>query len=588
MAEKYALLVGINDYQNDIGALKYCVADVQAFQQALIQTADYKPKNVHLMTDQMSGRDLPQANNVILRLENLAQKVQPEDTFIFYFSGHGISNQDQSYLLAVDSDTSTPRILKRSAIPLQEVNEILSQVKAQQLLTIIDACRNDPSSGRGNQDNLLSDDFARGFKIQRRTTSSGKPAVSATLYACSIGERAYEWAEKKQGVFSYFLLEGLNGQAANSQGQVTVTGLAEYTQSKVVDWADTYRNKKQTPWLSLQGGAKLVLAEGVGQLAEATTPTRVAPTIDAEAEMWAMVKDSNNPNDIQEFLAMFPEGKLAKVAAFKLRKLQPESAQNPSLDSSKSKPDQMIQYETSQAESNQPEKQPNLKKEDSKPKKKLLSKVLSVLSQPEKEADHQEALTQITRAKDNSQMVLIPAGPDTESFYMDQYEVTNAQYRKFVDATGHREPEGWDNDDFNQPNQPVVGVNWHDAVAYAKWAGKRLPTEKEWKWAARGGLINKEYPWGSQKPTSSLANYRGASIGKPIGSYPANGYGLYNMAGNVWEWCQDWYSSDQKYKVLRGGSWSNGTGSVRLDNRHYYSPAFRNPFNGFRCVSGSN
>ena len=250
-AEKYALLVGINDYQNDIGALKYCVADVQAFQQALIQTAGYKPKNVHLMTDQMSDRDLPQANNVILRLENLAQKVQPEDTFIFYFSGHGISNQDQSYLLAVDSDTSTPRILKRSAIPLQEVNEILSEVKAQQLLTIIDACRNDPSSGRGNQDNLLSDDFARGFKIQRWTTSSGKPAVSATLYACSIGERAYEWAEKKQGVFSYFLLEGLNGQAANSQGQVTVTGLAEYTQSKVVDWADTYRNKKQTPWLSL-------------------------------------------------------------------------------------------------------------------------------------------------------------------------------------------------------------------------------------------------------------------------------------------------------------------------------------------------
>ena len=88
--------------------------------------------------------------------------------------------------MAVDSDTSTPRILKRSATPLQEVNEILSQVKAQQLLTIIDACRNDPSSGRGSQDNLLSADFARGFKIQRRTNSSGKPAVGATFFMLVI------------------------------------------------------------------------------------------------------------------------------------------------------------------------------------------------------------------------------------------------------------------------------------------------------------------------------------------------------------------------------------------------------------------
>ena len=162
-AEKYALLVGINDYQGDISPLRYCVTDVEAFRDALVDVADYKPENVHLMTDQMEGRDLPQFNNVLLRLETLARQVQPEDTFIFYFSGHGISNQDQSYLLALDSDTTTQRTLRRSAIPIDEVNEILSEVKAQQLLTIIDACRNDPSSGRGNQDNLLSDNFARGF-----------------------------------------------------------------------------------------------------------------------------------------------------------------------------------------------------------------------------------------------------------------------------------------------------------------------------------------------------------------------------------------------------------------------------------------
>ncbi|MDP6598437.1 MAG: PEGA domain-containing protein [Candidatus Poribacteria bacterium] len=263
LADKYALLVGINDYQNDIGALKYCVADVEAFRQALIETAGFKPEKVHLMTDQMSGQDLPTRINVIMRLDILASQIQPQDTLIFYFSGHGISTDDQSFLLASDSNATTFTTLELSAIPLQKVRQILSRVKAQQLLTIIDACRNDPASGRGNQDNLLSDDFARGFKVQRQAGPSGKPAVSATLYACSVGERAYEWSEKEQGVFSYYLLQGLKGEAANAKGDVTITDLADYTQQKVVDWAQTYRGKKQTPWLSLQGGSKLVLAENV-------------------------------------------------------------------------------------------------------------------------------------------------------------------------------------------------------------------------------------------------------------------------------------------------------------------------------------
>ena len=262
-ADKWALLVGIDNYQNDIGDLKYCVADVEAFRKELIETAGFKPDKVFLMTDRMSEQDQPSQINVILRLDILAGQVQPEDTFIFYFSGHGISTDDQSFLLATDSNATTTTTLELSAIPLQKVRQILSKIKAQQLLTIIDACRNNPASGRGSQDNLLSDDFARGFKVQRQAGSSGKPAVSATLYACSVGERAYEWSEKKHGVFSYYLLEGLKGEAANANGNVTIADLADYTQRKVVDWAQTYRGKKQTPWLSLQGGSKLILAKNV-------------------------------------------------------------------------------------------------------------------------------------------------------------------------------------------------------------------------------------------------------------------------------------------------------------------------------------
>ena len=538
-AEKWALLVGINNYPNDISPLRYCVADVVAFRGALVNVAGFKRDKIFLMTDKMEGQMEPTNINVVKRLGILAKQVQPQDTFVFYFSGHGIVNDGSSFLLAVNSDTATQDTLEMSAVPLDRVSKILSSVKAQQLLTVIDACRNNSETGRSGEDNVLTDDFSKGFKIRRSSSNRGQPSVSATLYACNVGERAYEWADKGHGVFSYYLLDGLNGEAVNSQGEVTVTGLAEYTQSQVVKWAEEFRGKKQTPWLSLQGGAKLVLAKGVDKV-EATAPLKTISSIDAEAEMWAMVKDSDDPNDIEEFLALFPGGKLVAVAKFKLKKLQPKVG-------------------------------------------KPISPVKRTQIKPNK-----HDISEVTGSKDRSGMVLIPAGPSTPVFYMDKYEVTNAQYGKFMRATAHRKPKDWNNTKYNQPNQPVVGVSWHDATAYAKWAGKRLPSEAEWEYAARGGLKGKEYPWGDQEPSSSRANYSG-NVGKPtpVGSYPANGYGLYDMAGNVWEWCQDWYSSDREYRVLRGGSWTRGTNSLRVASRTDCLPTDRNFTYGFRCVSGS-
>ncbi|MDP7279858.1 MAG: caspase family protein, partial [Candidatus Poribacteria bacterium] len=155
-AEKYALLVGINDYPDEISSLKYCVADVEAFSQALVEVAGFAEKNVYLMTSRMSGRKEPTHVNVIKQLDILSQRVKPEDTFIFYFSGHGISKAGQSFLLTTNSDTTTPNTLTISAVDLNQVSQILSSVQARQLLTVIDACRNDPDSGRGEEDNLLS------------------------------------------------------------------------------------------------------------------------------------------------------------------------------------------------------------------------------------------------------------------------------------------------------------------------------------------------------------------------------------------------------------------------------------------------
>ncbi|MCH8292693.1 formylglycine-generating enzyme family protein [Candidatus Poribacteria bacterium] len=136
-----------------------------------------------------------------------------------------------------------------------------------------------------------------------------------------------------------------------------------------------------------------------------------------------------------------------------------------------------------------------------------------------------------------------------DAFFMDTHEVTVGQYKRFISATGHRALPDWVSKYSPTDRHPVVGISWHDAMAYAQWAGKRLPTEAEWEYAARGGLAGKEYPWGDTL-THDNANYPGTGgrdqwkYTAPVGSFPANGYGLYDMAGNVWEWCLDEYDKD--------------------------------------------
>ena len=153
----------------------------------------------------------------------------------------------------------------------------------------------------------------------------------------------------------------------------------------------------------------------------------------------------------------------------------------------------------------------------------------------------------------------------------------------------------------------MVLVNWDDATAYAEWAGKRLPTEAEWEYAARGGLRGKRYPW-ADEISHDDANYSGMGGADtwdrstaPVGSFAANGYGLYDMVGNVYEWCQDWYGENYysnspaknppgpdsgSSRVLRGGFWDNYTNTLRVANRLFDTPNNRTYSNGFRCVSG--
>jgi len=239
-------------------------------------------------------------------------------------------------------------------------------------------------------------------------------------------------------------------------------------------------------------------------------------------------------------------------------------------------------------------------------------------------------------------------------FWMDTTEVTNQSFAAFVKATGYlttaerrpananeqpgamvfqpdigwqwtngaswQHPSGPGSDLSGKDFHPVVHISWEDANAYCTWAGKRLPTEAEWEYAARGGIRDAVYPWGSRSPDTGPAKANiwegdfpsrntkadGYVFTAPVAQYPPNGYGLYDMAGNVWEWCSDWYDAryyDQlhdsiavnpqgpavptKDKVIRGGSFlchNTYCSGYRVSRRMYTTPDNAIIHTGFRCV----
>jgi formylglycine-generating enzyme required for sulfatase activity len=227
----------------------------------------------------------------------------------------------------------------------------------------------------------------------------------------------------------------------------------------------------------------------------------------------------------------------------------------------------------------------------------------------------------ISQKADNS-MILLPEGsfimgknttapsdwqPEhsvkVNSFYMDKKEVTNSQYFEFCVATNTTLPQFWGLNEFRSgpdfPDYPVVGVNYFDAEKYAKWSGKRLPTEAEWEYAARGGMVGKDFPFGDQIDSAKV-NYGRKYTGiLKTGSFPPNGFGLFDLAGNVWEWTSDYYASNYyeispadnpkgpergRFKVIRGGSWHSGAMCVQTYFRNGLPPNWVDFAVGFRCV----
>ena len=568
--QKYAFLVGISDYDpKQLKPLPYARADILEFRELLLETGYAAERIVMLVDDTQAlprsdkaGRYLPEHSKIRRELQLLLPVLEEDDELIIAMSGHGIqfAGDNVSYFCPLDTNLKDKDTLISMTWVYQQLQAYDEQTgrgcKARSRLLIMDACRKDPESNilKGEADLLLAP-----LKLQLAAPPQGLVA----LFSCEEGQAALEHEPLKHGVFFYHVLEGWRGKADGDQNQqVTLDEIVAYCKSGTADYARSKLVASQTP--RQQG-----FFDGT----------------------WVLRELKRTPS-FAESLGM----KFVSIPAGEF---------------------QMGSNETA--------------------------------------ADLQRAGFVIPPGYDPSDESPVH-NVGLSAFRMQSTEVTRGQFAEFVRSTNYRtdaekdgkggwgydpevifkqDPEfNWRNTGFPQTdNHPVVNVSWNDADAFAQWLTEQsrqkgetvrylLPTEAQFEYALRAGARTRFATGDSPQSLDGTANVQDASFERKfpnvdyakfpsfnfddgvaftavVGSYPKNAFGLYDMHGNVWEWCRDWYDvgyyasapdqdpqgpSSGSSRVVRGGSWDYGPNFVRSASRYSSTPGRRSNFLGFRLV----
>lgn len=252
-AKRYALIIGVDQYADtQITTLGGASNDAKALANALIQYAGFPGEQVTLLASDQPAERQPTRGNILRRLSNMAAVIPPDGLLLISFAGHGIERGGQAFLLPSDSQVSNDvDLLEQTAINVTQIKDRVKKIGVRQVLMILDACRNDPV-GRANADNPLTAAYTRGFNFDLRNR---EVQAFATLYATEVGHRAYEYKEKKQGYFTWVLVEALRGGAANQKGEVTLAALVKYLQERVPKRVlqDLGPGKDQKPFAVVEG-----------------------------------------------------------------------------------------------------------------------------------------------------------------------------------------------------------------------------------------------------------------------------------------------------------------------------------------------
>jgi caspase domain-containing protein len=315
-SKRYALIIGVDKYaDSSVSPLDGASNDAKALTDALIRYASFPADQVILLASDQPPQRQPTREEILLRLSNLRSAAPKDGLLLVAFAGHGVERNGQAYLLPSNARIQGDiELLQETSISVTRMKDAISAVGVGQVVLFLDACRNDPASGRSDSVNPLTNAYTRSFNFDVRNR---EVTAFATLYATEVGKRAYEYKEKRQGYFTWALVEGLQGAAANERGEVTLSRLIRHVQEAVPKRVrlDLGQSVSQKPFAVVEGyrADELVIA----------VTKRRAPGNSPEAEIayWNSIKDSVNPANFQAYLADYPQGRFHRLAENRLSEL---------------------------------------------------------------------------------------------------------------------------------------------------------------------------------------------------------------------------------------------------------------------------
>jgi formylglycine-generating enzyme len=578
---KKALLIGINAYKL-LGELKYARQDAESVAEALCRYSGFTERDITVISCRGEGGKYGLSNYIERALDRLLE-LKELDLLVFGFWGHGFSPRPGvRYLCGIETDKED---LERTAVSLDIVQAKLAQAQAENTLVLLDCCQNTP--GRSVQGELMStgeeavlDSLARDIQVTHKARQKGIIPTVAILNSCSEGERAYEWQSRGHGVFTAHLLDSFK------EGLGSIALMAPWIAERVAETSEEMLHQKQTPYVIIKGKGNIPLvAEG----RDSAKAYYIKPPEKKTEPYWWLVVEGKETGPFEE------REILEKISSKEL---------NRGCDCWREG-----------MESWQPIGQTEEWGKLFPPER----KEAKVITPPRRRIEPSSEII----GKDGAPMMLVPSGEfvmgspkgegsDDEhpqhkvyldAYHIDKYPVTVKQYKRYCDETGKDmpyEPDwGW------KDEHPIVNVTWEEAVEYAEYYGKRLPTEAEWEKACRAGSET-EYCFGDNEEGLGAYGWFEGNAGKrthPVGQKKPNAWGIYDMHGNVWEWCSDWYGKDYyksspgenpqgpvsgEYRVLRGGGWIAAPNPCRSANRGWDVPAlWVINLIGFRCVASA-
>jgi uncharacterized caspase-like protein len=311
---RHALLIGVERYQDErITPLRWASADAKALGRALRDRCGFAEVTV-LAGEGTDGE--PTVAKILEALRRLTHKVGADDLFLLSFSGHGVEMENEGYLYVADSLSDHPTL---NSLPLATLRVLLGRMGARWQAVLVDACRNDPQTGKGDRDNPMGGAFAKNLVSAIRSGGTGVRAT-AMLSACRRGQRAHEWPDFGHGVCSHFLLEGMNG-AAWSGGQLTLRSLASHAEARLKSWSRR-SGLSQEPWYEQYGTEDIVLGEELGSAVAIQAETR-AQQARTEAERLAGAT-TEAERRLKELLASEETSRKAEALAALARKEEAE------------------------------------------------------------------------------------------------------------------------------------------------------------------------------------------------------------------------------------------------------------------------